>query len=205
MTLLTIVAETQLGVRRLTGGRASVSRGSGVSPSPKLAKRCVNSESSPGSSGTSRGSGSGELGSAGVTSGSGSLGIRVQLPKESSARLRDVWLRFKDGAANPSSPDRHCSARQWISSCLNDNVLNVDLLPGRGLYSGGRRCCATTPTTAPLPQSARCQEPWHLSIQTVAHFLRSEPGCGALPVSKHLQHRRLLDWQISARVLLPGR
>jgi len=35
------------------------------------------------------------------------------------------------------------------------------------------RCSKTTAVPVGLPQSARCQVPWHLSIQTVARLHRS--------------------------------
>jgi hypothetical protein len=78
--------------RRFEGGRASVRRGSGASPRPKLANRWLNSESSTGSSAASEALGSFAPSRCGVVSGSGSLGIRRITSALSSVELRDCPL-----------------------------------------------------------------------------------------------------------------
>jgi hypothetical protein len=57
---------------------------------------------------------------------------------------------------------------------------------------------------AELPQSARCQAAWHLSIQTVARLPRSSLRQGSLADDKPLYYRLLSILGESARVLLSG-
>jgi hypothetical protein len=85
--------------RCLEGGRASVNSGSGASPSPKLANRWLNSESSTGSSAASAVFGwlttspvsiEPRPSATGGISGSGSVGIRRIASDWSSAELRDL-------------------------------------------------------------------------------------------------------------------
>jgi hypothetical protein len=89
------------------------------------------------------------------------------------------------------------------------NLLSGKMLVGRSrLVWRSRvprpRCCTTTPATVELPQSARCQEPWHPSIQTVAPFHR----CGGNPepdqAGNLLWCRCLSDSSEGARLLLPS-
>ena len=83
-----------------------------------------------------------------------------------------VRLRFKDRAANRTN----WQAINQSPSGRAKNMEHIDLRGGAEmlgrLWSDATRCGGTTSRPATLPQSARCQEPWHLSIQTVALPLR---------------------------------
>ena len=205
--LLTIshASGPQICIRRLAGGRASVSSGSGVSPKPKLAKRWLNSDRSTGSSGSPEGFWLPSASSAGGRSDCGSLGIRVRLPKKSSAGLRDEGCSPSRMAPKNS---RHGAGgtNSWVHALklLHGKILDRQWRPRGSTMEELPRCCVTTPESVGLPQSARCQEPWHLSIQTVALFHR-RGRCGTLdPAGNFLRGKWLSICIEIARLLLPS-
>jgi hypothetical protein len=83
-----------------------------------------------------------------------------------------VGLRFKDGAANQTNSRAYPQARPGTAMMMGHLELRCTSGVVARSWPIGLRCCGTTLGTATLPQSARCQEPWHLSIQTVALPLR---------------------------------
>ena len=77
---------------------------------------------------------------------------------------------FKDGAV--ISGLRRCQnfALRPLSMPIKCMELEYGVRWLIGFPAQSQRCSGPTPNTATLPQSARCQEPWHLSIQTVARL-----------------------------------
>jgi len=82
----------------------------------------------------------------------------------------------------------------------------VILVPlGRIPPQDHRRCWKTTAITAPLLQSARCQLPWHVSIQSVARPQRSGGKGDRRPGTNRKPGNWLVISPDGARVLLSDR
>jgi hypothetical protein len=192
----------QFGSRRFAGGRVSVRSGSGVSPNPKLARRSLNSVRSTGTPDVSEGSASSFVSVAGGISGSGSLDIRSfrkKFGRESgspagASRMEPEIPKIVSRSPSPPGP---------TPSCLPVIHLRYGERARFGRRSGAERCCDPTSNTESPPQSARCQEPWHLSVQTVARLQRSSRVDPVLHNVKVLWCTLLSDSLNSARLLQP--
>jgi hypothetical protein len=139
-----------------------------------------------------------------VTSGCGSLGIRrISFQKgfgcnSGSVGLLQGWSRKFDLVVGLCS----CLA-PMCQLCVSQQLTTIapDLWPET---EWGRRCWESTAVPAGLPQSARCQVAWHLSIQTVARLPRSSLRQARVADDKPLNYRLLSIFAESARLLLSG-
>jgi hypothetical protein len=88
-----------------------------------------------------------------------------------SAGVHSPWgwaFPFKDGAVDSGTGNGTPMARENFDKSLPALGLRLVLAVLSLWMKASSRCCGTTPGTAALPQSARCQVAWHLSIQSVA-------------------------------------
>jgi hypothetical protein len=118
--------------------------------------------------------------SAGGISGSGSLDMSCIASARSSDRLRGRAGPLVS-RMEPKFPAQSKGKALTPSHRLNlrpANLLSARAWTPRGRFFRVERCSETTATTATLPQSARCQEAWHPSIQTVAWPQRTASSCG---------------------------
>lgn len=108
---------------------------------------------------------------------------------------------FKDGAEKSTSSQPLDQTHADRLNFLMRQSLGGDLATTGTRTRSDARCCSTTAITVTLPQSARCLEPWHLSIQSVAQLHLFGALCAVVSKVKLLCYRLLSDFFKGARLL----